>query len=159
MSGQRSLRYPNIKRRVTHLCEAAEAARISVPTSFEADFIAETEPGERTTKLLVSVADAASADLVQDLRDLAWRFADDKGVPARDVDKVSGIRKEFRNGVAPTSTRQTLVDILNAGWECRLDPDLWTSVSQIDLKDRFHILGDLMLKSMEVAEIHERLEK
>ena len=57
------------------------------------------------------------------------------------------------------SNKQYLTDITNAGWNCFLDPDLWKDFSQIRPGDRDRILKDLMLKSMEVTEVYERLEK
>jgi hypothetical protein len=158
-SGQRSLRYPNIARRVSHLVKAANAMAVSVPAGFESDFVAETEPAEPATKLLVSTADAVSASLVPNLIDLTQKLADGKAVPTRNPTQVRRIRDEFQQTIVPTAELESLVDILNAGWECALYSDLWTMVPQIGLEDRGRILRDLILKSMEASEIHERLRK
>jgi hypothetical protein len=158
-SGQRSLRYPNIARRVSHLVKAANAMAVSVPAGFESDFVAETEPAEPATKLLVSTADAVSASLVPNLIDLTQKLADRKAVPTRNPTQVRRIRDEFQQTIVPTAELESLVDILNAGWECALYSDLWTMVPQIGLEDRGRILRDLILKSMEASEIHERLRK
>ena len=53
---------------------------------------------------------------------------------------------------------EQLVDVLNAGWACYQDPNLWANVAQIKPEESSRILGDLMLKSMEVSEIRKRLE-
>jgi hypothetical protein len=157
--GQRPLHYPNIKRRVTHLVDAANAKGVAVPPGFETGFVAETEPEEPATQLLVSVADSVSASLVSELIALTWEFADSRDVPTRNSEHVSDICREFLPRVVPTQTPRSLVDLVNAGWKCHQDSDLWKNVSQIKLEDRDRILGDLMLKSMEVSEIHERLEE
>ena len=159
ITGQRSLVYPNITRRVSHLVNAAQAMSVSVPKGFASDFIPENEPSEHVTKLLVSVADDVSASLELDLIDLAKELALQKAAPKRNGDNVSGICDEFRRRVVPMSNKQYLTDITNAGWNCFLDPDLWKDFSQIRPGDRDRILKDLMLKSMEVTEVYERLEK
>lgn len=156
-SGQRSVRYPNITRRVSHLKEAAEVIEVIVSPQFESSFIPESEPQEPATKLLVSIADTVSTSLLPDLIKLAQDSATRKSVPKRDVAKVSGISDEFRRWVTPTSRSQSLADILNAGWECFLDQELWRNVDQIRNEERRRVLEDIILKSMEVSEVHERM--
>ena len=158
-SGQRSVQYPNITRRVSHLVEAANIMCVSVPPEFSSDFIAESEPADPATKLLVSIADAVSASLVPHLIDLAKTFAYSKAVPTRDSEKVSHICDVIRRWVVPASEQQSLVDILNAGWNCHLYSDLWDNIPQFMPKDKYRVLRDLILKSMEVSEIYKRLEK
>ncbi len=158
-SGQRfSFDYPTLKRRVEHLVESAKALGVSTPQGLEKAFVDQNEPDEPTTKLLVSVADTVSASLAHDLHDFAWQFADSKGVPKAGQAQVNDISEEFREKVVPTSTPRTLADVLNAGWKCHLDKDLWKEMGHIRPQDRHRILADLILKSMEVAEIHELLE-
>ena len=66
----------------------------------------------------------------------------------------------------PIRKHASLVDIINAGWECNMDEHLWEGIPQIrgiDGEDtrnnRDRILRDIILKSMEIAEIYERTEK
>ncbi len=157
--GHRTFRYPKNKSRVGHLIQAAKAKGLSPPCDFESGFMVEMEPDEPITKLLSSVADAVSAAFVPELIALAWKFADERGVPTRDQAHVSKICQEFRAWVVPTRKAYPLTDLLNAGWTSYLDPDLWVQrVPQINPEDRLRILRDLVLKSMEVAEINERLQ-
>jgi len=158
-SGQRPVQYPNITRRVTHLVEAAKIMHVDVPPEFESSFLTEAEPNEPATSLLVSIADQVSASLVTELIKLAQDFANEKAVPTRDSTQVLHIYDRFHKNIVPTSTPQSLVDILNAGWKCDLDPDFWANVPQIKPEDWNRILGDLILKSMEISEVHKRLEK
>jgi len=158
-SGQRSLRYPNIKRRVNHLCDAANMMKFIIPTDFTTNFVPETEPVEPTTALLVSVADTVSASCANDLLENAQGFADNNDVPFRKFERVKHIVGEFKKWVVPTAKSETLVDILNAGWECKLDNHLWDIILQIKKDEWGRILRNLMLKSMEVSEIHARLRK
>lgn len=166
LSGQRPLQYPNITRRVAHLTEAAKKMHMEVSSEFESSFLSETEPNDLATSLLVSIADTVSASLVQELITLAKGFADSKQVPRKDTDKVKEIGESFRKWVVPVRKPASLVDILNAGWECNMEEHFWKNVPQIKgkkeedfAKNRDRILRDIMLKSMEIAEIYKRLEK
>jgi hypothetical protein len=158
-SGQRSVQYPNITQRVTHLVDAAKIMHVDVPPEFESSFLTEAEPNDPATRLLVSIADQVSASLVSDLINLAQDFANKKNVPTRNSTEVSNIYDRFHKKIVPTSVQQSLVDILNAGWKCNLDGSLWANIPQIKSEDRNRVLGDLILKSIEISEVHKRLEK
>lgn len=105
---------------------------------------------------MVSTADAVSESLVPDLIILAQNIADKKAIPRMDSQKISDISKEFEM-VIPTSKNHSIVNILNAGWRCYLNSELWKDISQIKQEDRDRVLKDIMLKSMEVSEAYERL--
>jgi hypothetical protein len=165
-SGQRSLRYPNIIRRVSHLVRAAEVLGINVEAEYESSFEKENEPVDPAAALLVSLADAVSASFVEELIELAKDFANKNDVPKKNLDSVKDIRKSFSTYVVPIRKSASLVDIMNAGWECNMDELLWKGIPQIKGideddtgKNRHRILRDIILKSMEIAEIYERLEK
>jgi hypothetical protein len=159
LPGQRPLLYPNITRRVAHLMEAAKMMHVEVSAEFKSSFLIETEPNEPTTSLLVSIADQVSASLVSELIILAQDFADKKVVPTRDSAQVLHIYDRFNKKIVPISMPQSLVDILNAGWEGYLDHNFWANAPQIKPENRNSILGDLILKSMEISEVYKRLEK
>ena len=154
--GERSVLYPNMKRRVSYLEEASKAMNIEIEHKFTDCFRDADKPYNQQKELLVSTADDVSASLVPDLMKLAQDFADEKAVPQRDSQKISEISKEF-NIVIPTSRHHSLVNILNAGWRCYLNPELWKEIPQIKQEDRDRVLKDIMLKSMEVSETYERV--
>ena len=157
-SVQRSLRYPNIRRRVAHIVQAAKEMALEVPNDYESSFEKESEPIDPTTKLLVSLADSVSASFEEELIKEAKDFADNKKVPQKSPDNVKRIGESFRTFVVPIKKPESLVDITNAGWECNMKENLWESVPNIKQEDRVRVLHDLVLKSMEIAEIYERLE-
>ena len=159
VSGLRSLRYPNIKRRILHIVQAAKEMGVEVPKDYDSSFQKESEPTDPTTKLLVSLADAVSASFEQELIKEVKDFADNKQVPRKSPDSVKRIGESFRAFVVPIKEPESLVDIVNAGWECNMDKNLWERIPNIKLEDRGRILLDIVLKSMEIAEIYERLEK
>lgn len=158
-SGQRSVGYPNIKRRVLHLIDAAKHLDVNVPADFAASFTPETEPTDPTTAFLVSIADTVTESCASDLLEKVTQFANSTNAPMRDHSKVSGIVDQFKKWVVPTPESETLPDITCAGWECNLDKNLWGHTHQIGRKDWGRVLRDVMFKSMEVSEIHERLEE
>lgn len=131
---------------------------------YGAAFAEEREPTDPTTALLVSTADTVSSSLVQELVQLANNIARTKQVPWKDTEKVKSIVESFREWVVPVREPSSLIDIVNAGWECNRDEDLWKNVSQISgskeqdfAMNRERVLRDMMLKSMEISEIYERL--
>ncbi len=157
--GEHSIRYPMLKRRVSHLVDAARRMEVIVPPGFdEAGYVTETYPDEPSTRLLVSIADAVSASLTLDMENLVKDYANQKTVPMRDTDKVAQICYDFRKKISPTSNQRSLTDLLNASWICSLDPDLWKDVPQIKPEEKDRVLKDLMLKSMEVSEVYELLK-
>jgi hypothetical protein len=158
-SGQRSLRYPNMKTRVTYLTKAAKELDVDVPTDFTSSFIRETEPSDPTTKFLVSIADTVSELCVSDLLEVVREFARNNNAPWRNSDRVNHIANHFKKWVVPTAQQEALVDILCAAWKCKLDEHLWAHVSQIEPNDWGRVLRDLTFKSMEVSEVRERLQK
>ncbi|MBI5678299.1 MAG: hypothetical protein HZC52_07385 [Planctomycetes bacterium] len=159
LTGPRSVRYPNMIRRVSHIMDAANEMKITVPPGFESGFVTGTEPEDPLSKLLVSIADTISASLTPDLKKLVKEYASATAITLRDHEKVVNICADFKDRIAPTSESQSLTDLSNAGWICMLDPDLWKKVPQIKPEERDRVLKDLMLKSMEVSEFYERLRK
>ena len=158
-SGQRSLGYPDIRSRVSYIVDAAKDLQVEVPDDFIASFLPDSKPVDPTTAFLVSVADTVVRKYAQELLGKAREAADSKMAALRNPENVSNIAARFKDWVVPTAEPQSLVDVLCAGWECRLDGELWTHVRQIESADWRQVLRDLMFKSMEVSEIHERLEK
>jgi hypothetical protein len=132
---------------------------VEVPKDYDSSFQKESEPTDPTTKLLVSLADAVSASFEQELIKEVKDFADNKQVPRKSPDSVKRIGESFRAFVVPIKKPESLVDIVNAGWECNMDKNLWENVPNIKQEDRVRILHDIVLKSMEIAEVYERLEK
>lgn len=157
--GQRSLRYPNIKRRISHMIEAANFFNVNVPKHFDGSFMPETEPIEPTIEFLVSIADKVSTSFTSELLKKAESFANDKNAPKLKTERVDKIVIQFREWIVPTPEPEDLVDISCAGWKCSLDENLWDNIKQIKREDWRRILHDLMFKSMEVSELHERLDE
>jgi len=158
---QRRLNYPNIKDRISHLIWAAKELNVAVPKDYESFFIADTESTEPTTAFLISIADAVVSSIETDLLNEVKTLADALSIPKRNPERVNDITKHFSNWVVPTTSSDTLVDVVNAGWICNLNKELWAQANGLQIKseDRVRILHDLILKSLEVAEIKIRLKE
>ncbi len=162
LSGARSLRYPNIKRRVLHFMDAANKFGLEIPDNKTAFPKGEDDPDDPRTAFLVSIADTVTSSLAQELIDLVVAIAKEKGVPSKNSAGVKHIAEHIRKWIVPIVDPASLIDIVNAGWECNRDEYLWKNVPQINKENKFaknraRVLGDIMLKSMEISEVHERL--
>lgn len=152
-AGKRSLRYPNLRERAKLMVQAASTMQVAVQDNFASEFMHETEPSEPTTRLLISVADTVARSVAPDICALAGEWADKRKVPKRNTDRVDAICHALGR-IAPVTTQESTVDLLNAGWQCAIGPELWKDVPQItEAKDKDRILKDLVLKSMEVTEV------
>jgi len=151
--------HPEIRSRAAHLESAAQKMGVTPPENFVDRFEPQSDEWDEATRLLVGVADVVSTHRVEDVIELANSYADEGGVPRRNAKSESEIYQAFRSHMVPTTSAHTLVDVLNAGWNCAIDPDLWKDrESYIKHDDWSRILADLMLKSMEVGEITAILE-
>ena len=119
-------------------------------------FDAQMEPSSPVVKLLVSIADAAVSAVAPQVIGKAFTFADSKDIPKKSIANVEAIGRDFQM-VIPAAGRATLTDLVNAGWQCSHDGNLWSQVAQIQKEDRSRVLYDLVLKSFEVAEYSERI--
>ena len=154
--GQRSVNYPNKKKRVEYLVTASTEFMIAVPDDFQSSFENEDPPVDPACKILVRIADEVSESFVDDLTECAKTFAADKEIPERSPEEVDGVVASFEQ-IVPASSAKSVVDIVNAGWKCFLNPALWKNEKQIEPESRRRILRDLVLKNLEVFEIERRL--
>jgi hypothetical protein len=154
--GERSPRYPTIRTRVMYLLDAANKFGVAVPAHYADLFDSQMDPVSPVVKLLAGIADAGISAIVPQVIQEAAAYADARGVPRRSDSNVAAIRNDF-NRVIPAFGGSTLTDIVNAGWACFHDGDLWNHLTQIRSEDRGRVLYDLVLKSFEVAEYTERI--
>jgi len=154
--GERYPLYPSVVTRAKQLEAASKKLGVDCPTGYQELFSKEQDITSPTTRLLCSVADDATAQLVGKVTDDAFTIADSKGMPNRDRAKIQKIVESFEM-VAPTDGRNTMTDIINAGWICKQRNDLWTNVPQIRPETKGQVLADLVLKSLEITEFYDRL--
>lgn len=155
--GQRPVAYPNMRRRVEQLVQAAKKYRIPAPKDYVDLFEDLAEPqSDDKSKLWLILADVALLSVLQDLIGLGGQVADQAQIPKRNSKKINEIYDAFRKHVVPAKNPGALLDILNAGWKASLNSSLWRGYPQAGLTDR--TLRELVLKSIEVLEFKQIVE-
>jgi len=153
----RSCQYPNVKRRVEHLVTAASSWNITVPSNYLGLFQDKKEPTDEVQRFLVSLADDGSLFVAQELAKKAATYL--STAPKREDNKVKYIAERFRLAV-PGDKAGSLTNILNAAWQALEDPNFnneWKSKLQLDDKGVEGLLKELVLKSIEILEIEQRV--
>lgn len=156
MSDERPFHYPNMRRRVADMKEAATTMGVATPQSYEQCFIDMVEPDdatEREKKFLLSLADTASQSIRSQLIEKARTLILNSGFIPRSNEIIKNIVGRFEL-VVPAEDTRGLSNILNAGWVALNDDSFWRKTNLSEMKDT--TLKELILKTIEVYEIEER---
>src|SRR5271166_239466 len=145
----RSVLYPNLVKRVDNLMTAAADYGVAVPADYKAEFEDLKTSFDRQQAFLLSLADAASSAVTNQLRTEVKNVLASRLKNNRTEAKVAEIFQDFEV-VAPATNAGSIADIMNAGWRAFHDADLWKEVPQIQSKEA--TLNELILKSLEVYE-------
>jgi hypothetical protein len=154
--GVRSYIYPNNIDRAQALAQASEKYRVRIPENFIEIFADLSElSGELIERrFLLSVADAARKKLHPLLMDIADRIINESEIPAGEPSKIATCKEVFRS-VVPVENSGGLANILNAGWEARLENDFFRDSAKKEEQES--LLAELILKSIEILEVEKRL--
>lgn len=119
-----------------------------------------TDPDPATTKL-IEAADSVTATMIGDLVDrvVATPALDGRSTPSRagSFESQEDILRMIEQWVVPARNPQSLCAILNAAWQAFQNKNLWTGRREIH--DKNATLRELVLKSIEVLEYHERIRE
>lgn len=151
-SGQRPLEYPNTRRRISYLKQAALSYSVELPDNYEPLFEDLSALVDIRQRYLVGLADKASDILIPTLIGRVDGICTAAGVPAGDSVTVNKIYESFRF-VTPGTNARCLADILNAAWKAFHDSSLWSENKHMNTKDS--TLKELILKSIEVFEVEQ----
>jgi hypothetical protein len=152
--GERSPLYPRLSRRVAAQVKAAEAYGFLVPDDYHSLFDdAEPQDDAPQTEFLLSLADSASASILDPLIAKANEVVDGAAVQKPEAGKSAKIYDRFKKHIVPAVESELLSNIIEAGWRAFNDPALWADYP--DIESREETLGELVLKSIEVLEIEE----
>jgi len=146
--------YPHPRSRAEVLTRAAARWEIPVPDRFVDAFqgtSVESTPGA----LLGEIADLAALDLVSDLIAEVEAHSSERQVVLPRAEVIDGVRGDFAL-VVPSDRGATLAEVLCAGWRVRTDTGVWASLPHIRA-ERHRVLDDLVLKSAQVIEYHQRI--
>ncbi|MCE0499528.1 MAG: hypothetical protein LV481_16435 [Methylacidiphilales bacterium] len=153
--GQRSPEYPNTKRRIADLIEAANKYNIQIPPEYSSQFENISESQISLEVFLTSLADEASLSVRNQMIDEAKSILDGCNVIYSDSGKVLSLYESFKAAV-PGSNAGCLADILNAAWKLELDPSVLNYLTQVHSKTAF--IKELVLKTIEVFEYEQILK-
>jgi hypothetical protein len=152
--GDRAAHYPTLAARVTVLVKASGFFGIDVPKDFASYFM---DPPKRTLtseSFVLKMADLASEALTDSLIEAVKNHVGSTKLALPKSSERDRIVKHFC-ALSPGSTISSLGDIVNAGWQIRLNWNLSDKFG-FDPKVRLEILNDLVFKTMEVMEYEYR---
>lgn len=145
--------YPLRSVRVSNMEKAAKHYHAHHPNGFAASFLDEQLLSDDRTKFLVSLADAALAEVVPSLLQVAGSLIDTATIPLVDDGKIDTASRCLQR-LTPVAKIGSLAEIIVAGWRAYHDRSLWIANPRVHA-DRFAILKELVLKSVEVLEIEQ----
>lgn len=154
---QRPFEYPNSRDRVSSLVKASGYLHIRVPDGFSEAFHDLVEPSEeeRTLRLLLEAADWGRRKVESQLLDMAESAVQSAGLILPAEERIRACLDEFKQ-IAPAERSGGIAVILNAGWQALLTPDFFPLDVEAKKSD---LLSDLILKSLEILEIEERIKE
>jgi len=146
----RNLGYPSDARRMEILWEAAAQIGIHADDAVTRRWnVANCRADARNT---ASIVDAVTDQIVPKIRDDLFRRLSDLDVRLPDDETISSVLSAFQRG-EPHARSASLAEIISAGWRFLRSNDGMAAEGQ---RKQYKVLGDLMLKSIEVAEYLER---
>jgi hypothetical protein len=148
----RDLNYPSDATRIRFLQDALSSFKITVePSLFQFWSISKSSRDDQST---AAVVDAVVEQLVPLVRaDLQVRMAPIFALPNEIA--VKAIADSFRRG-QPFGDKAEIGEIVTAGWKELRHLDA-KSCTDLERRKSYRVLNDLVLKTVEVAEYHDRL--
>ncbi|MDD5676402.1 MAG: hypothetical protein PHW60_00240 [Kiritimatiellae bacterium] len=154
--GKRPENYPNTVERAQTLVTAAKNYGVNVPENYVRLYTDRIGPidEQRQVKFLLSLADQARVSVHDKLIQDADTVVGSSGIPSWSQEEITQCLEAFALAV-PAQRINSLSSILNAAWQAYFAPTLFSEMDKH--RNRNGILGDVVLKSIEVFEIEKRL--
>lgn len=152
----RSRDYPDMRMRAEFLLKAAARFSISTPDRYVQRF--DDSPGvpDPADEFILQASDAATRESVDQILSLVQSIGDTSNFPHLSGEKSHACLDRIRLGV-PAEEVDYIGDIVNAGWLAYRDETI-IPVSQIGERRRVDVLNELLLKSIEVAEVEATIK-
>ncbi|MBM0207633.1 hypothetical protein JNW90_35140 [Micromonospora sp. STR1s_5] len=151
--GERPANYPSLSARIKALSAASVAFGVPMPHNFAGYFSDPPKQLSQPEAFVLRMADSASDQMIGDLVKAVKDIAPDGPYLPSDRER-DRILRHFCS-LSPAMGAKSLGDIINAGWQIRLD---WTKWSQFEFSPAVQdaVLNDLVFKTMEVMEFEAR---
>ena len=148
--------YPPLEQRAKmHRDALNEYFGLDAPEGYIDDF-KEIFPSTSTDEYLEKI-NLTTRNLLEYLRDKAKSLVDLSGISSPSSDDAIEIYNKYLQHHSPVAKCKGLSEIINAGWIARLNPELWSGVKFKG--NKWNILDDIILKSIEVLEFEEKAKR
>jgi hypothetical protein len=146
----RSREYPDTRHRAKILHEYAITLGVT-SEEYAENFLADELPSAPHAKLIITLADEATKQLLPEVFQIASSCVAGGGIKLPSADKTAEAERAFRDGV-PLDGPVSMGDLINAAWR------IFESNGEEYLRDGRRIddaLADLVLKSVELHELRK----
>jgi hypothetical protein len=152
----RALNYPSDAQRLRFLVAFAgsDALRLTIDPALTSHWI-EGRPAQED-RPTAEIVDAVVSELVPAMRNELLGRLRASGVRSPDAAIVRSVLEAFERG-EPYGERAELGEIVTAGWRRLRSLEEQPGLDTVERRKRHRVLGDLVLKSVEVAEYHDRI--
>jgi len=159
----RDANYPSLNVRIANLEKVARHMKFSPPASYSNWFRNDVNRFGVKDQFLVDLADEAATHIADELLNEALDIAHKASVPTCTQSRLDKVKKAF-SILTPATGIGDLVSIFTAAWEMYYQKELWRDVVRKEAEDereslRLSILNELVLKSIEIAEYEQRVQK
>lgn len=156
----RVLNYPSDQQRMAILAESAVELDLKLDPAMVEHWTA-TVP-RRTDRAEAEIVDAVTASMIPDLRSDLFAKLRSLGMNPPNEDVIENVLAAFARG-EPYPERVELGEIISAGWRRLRELDVNESPGadkeeqHVNRVKHYRVLADLVLKTVEVAEYHDRI--
>jgi hypothetical protein len=147
----RSRYYPDMRTRAEFLLKAAAKFSISPPERYVQRFDDSSGVPDPADEFILQASDAATRESVDQILSLVQKIGDDADFPCLSAEKTRACLSRIKIGV-PAEEIDYIGDIVNAGWVAYRDETI-IPAEEIGERRRVDVLNELLLKSIEVAEV------
>jgi len=150
--------YPTLKTRARFHAGAAKTLGIPVPSGYEGSFDESVDDADGLRKQYGELADLTCQKLVDDLLASAQQVVSVRNLSAFRPEEVARVRKCLKMGV-PTTGTTGIENILIGAWQFFLEDNVEfdANLAAVKAGEGVLVLNELILKTLEVNEIEERL--
>lgn len=154
----RSFHYPPSKQRALLLERAAKLSEVSISADYAAEFEDEPGPSDERIKVLLAIADVATAGIMEQLLAIGKSLIEQAGIQVGSQQEQAKIVRCFSLCVPPQGTTN-LASIVRGAWAYYLSgmkewhdqyPEVFTENRSLEM------LSDLAFKAIEINEIEEK---